>query len=195
MLRHPFRPTNLSGTFGIFCLTFLCGLICGSCATADEGISLNEAKSFHTRYATYYDGPEVAGLPLENINGDPSHCCSFMYGTCTPPPAEGGCAPPLEIQVFSTCKRWFRGIAGRRHAHIYNFRGAKTIANDPPESYTPEIFTGRTTVVFWGESWKIVKAAERQLREIHQSKPQALPPPVHGSLWGRLPCQRKHRLG
>lgn len=191
MFRHLSRPR----TSGVICLTLLCGLICGSGATADEGISLDEAKSFPTSYSIYYGGPEVAELPLENINGDATHCCSFMYGTCTPPHAEGGCAPPLEIQVFSTCERWFRGIAGRRHAHVYDFRGAKTIANDPPETYTPEIFTGRTTVVFWGESWKIVKAAERQLREVHQTKPQALPPPVPESLWGKLPCQRQHKPG
>lgn len=178
---------NLHRTLGVICLTLLCGLIPGSRATADAGISLDEAKSFHTGYDIYYDGPEVAGLPLENINGDATHCCSFMYGRCI-----GSCSsPPLEIQVFSTCERWFRGLAGRRHAHVYDFRGAKAIADYPPETFTPEIFTGRTTVVFWGRSSKIIKTAKRQLREVHQKKPQSLPPPLPGSLWGRLPCQRK----
>ena len=140
---------NLQRTLGVICLTLLCGLICGTSATADvaaeEGISMDQVKSF-TGYTTYYAGPEVAGLPLENINGDATYCCSFMYGTCNPP-----CSPPLEIQVFSTCERWFRGIAGRRHTRLRDFRGAKTMIDPPPEmDTTPEIFTGRTTVAIHG---------------------------------------------
>jgi hypothetical protein len=30
---------------------------------------------------------------------------TFIYGTCDPSGGEGGCAPPLEVQVWSACAR------------------------------------------------------------------------------------------
>jgi hypothetical protein len=131
--------------------------------------------------------------------GDPSQdnqrssCCNFIYGTCE---LEGedhpSCAPPIEIQVFSTCRRWFSALSGKRH--LYDFRGAKaTGGKGGPEGGSPiEVFTGRTTVVIWADNRNILKAAARNLRDVRASKPQLhLPPPVPGSLWGKLACQRK----
>ncbi len=53
-----------------------------------------------------------------------------------------------------------------------------------------EIFTGRTTVVIFGNGRSVTQAAARQLRNIHQDRaPSRLPPPVPGSLDEKLPCQ------
>jgi hypothetical protein len=140
---------------------------------------------------------EVAGLQLEEILGDPSHnnrqsAFNFIYGTCE---LEGedhpSCAPPIEIQVFSTCRRWFSAISGKRH--LYAFRARRRRGKGGLEGGSPiEVFTGRTTVVIWAEDRNILKTAARQLRDIRAAGSQLhLPPPISGSLWGKLPCQQK----
>ena len=124
---------NVHRILGIACVSLLSGLILGSCA-ADAAPSLNEVKKFDA-YRLYYAGAEVAGLPLEEILGDPSQdnqrssCCNFIYGTCE---LEGedhpSCAPPIEIQVFSTCRRWFSAISGNAtfmHSEARRRPGAK----------------------------------------------------------------------
>lgn len=56
--------------------------------------------------------------------------------------------------------------------------------------HSVEIFTGRTTITIGGGSDpKMLRAALRQLRDVHQAKPSRLPPPAPGSLSGKLPCQ------
>jgi hypothetical protein len=187
---------NVHRILGIACVSLLAGLILGSCA-ADAAPSLNEVKKFDA-YRLYYASAEVAGLQLEEILGDPSQnnqrsAFNFIYGTCE---LEGedhpSCAPPIEIQVFSTCRRWFSAISGKRR--IYAFRGAKaTGGKGGVEGGSPiEVFTGRTTVVIWAEDRNILKAAAHQLRDVRAAGPQLhLPPPVPGSLSGKLPCQRK----
>lgn len=187
---------NVHRILGIACMSLLSGLILGSCA-ADAAPSLNEVKKFDA-YRLYYAGAEVAGLQLEEILGDASQdnqksAFNFIYGTCE---LEGedhpSCAPPIEIQVFSTCRRWFSAITGKRH--LYAFRGAKaTGGKGGIEGGGPiEVFTGRTTVVIWADNRNILKATARNLRDVRVSEPQLhLPPPVPGSLSGKLPCQRK----
>lgn len=192
---------NLHRTLGIACMSLLCGLILGSCAADAAGPSLNEVKKFDA-YRLYYAGAEVAGFSLEEILGDPSEnnqksAFNFIYGTCE---LEGedhpSCSPPIEIQVSSTCHRWFSAITGKRH--LYDFRGAKaTGLKGTPGPRSPsegpiEIFTGRTTVVIWAEDRNILKTAAHQLRDVRAAGPQLhLPPPVPGSLSGKLPCQHK----
>jgi hypothetical protein len=57
-----------------------------------------------------------------------------------------------------------------------------------------EIFTGRTTIVVFGNEKALIKSAARELREVHQTEAASrLPPPAPGSLEGKLPCQRKRR--
>jgi hypothetical protein len=55
-----------------------------------------------------------------------------------------------------------------------------------------EIFTGRTTVVIFATHENVARSTARQLRNVRQAQPPSLlPPPVPGSLRGKLPCQRK----
>jgi hypothetical protein len=57
-----------------------------------------------------------------------------------------------------------------------------------------EIFTGRTTIVVFGNERSLIKVAARELREVHRNQAASrLPPPAPGSLEGKLPCQRKRR--
>lgn len=183
----------------VICLTLLCVFVFCGCALAGPP-SLSKVEAFNG-FDVYYAGQEVAGLQFEDFwgvepKGDPQSAgWTFVYGDCEQPQGEGGCSPPLEIQVGSTCHRWFSGLGPRKRTkrNLYDFRGAKATGGGGPYELSPmEIFTGRTTVVIWGNEKNVIKSAARQLREVGQKQPSLhLPPPVPGSLWGKLPCQRK----
>jgi hypothetical protein len=172
---------------------------------------LTAPEAFKT-FPVYWPGPHVKGLPLESLNGEtrPGHLkdngFTFSYGSCelagTDHPS---CAPPLQIQVSSTCSRW-AGALHKKGSDLFNYRGAKAYwfpglptKEGLVETGPLEIFTGRTTVViFTGLSpsptspKELAFAAARQLRTFDESKPPAkLPGPAAGSLWGKLPCQTK----
>jgi hypothetical protein len=155
---------------------------------------LKEARRFDA-YPVYYAGKEVAGFPLVYATGedrqiDPDSRSSawfFVYGHCVDPPDEGGCAPPVQIHSYSTCERW---AGGSTYGHrLYDFRGTKARWGGVDIGNSMEIFTGRTTVTIGGDP-EVVKAAARALRLVDSGQPPAsLPPPVPGSLAGKLPCQ------
>lgn len=64
------------------------------------------------RHETYYAGPRFEGLAVTNaerfcerldpVDGTESFV-SYRYGDCDPPPEEGGCTAPLEIQSAPLC--------------------------------------------------------------------------------------------
>lgn len=173
----------------IVCLGLAATLLSGC---ADEAPSLNEARKFDA-YRVYYAGKEVAGFPIVYATGEDgqidqrSSAWFFVYGHCVDPPAEGGCSPPVQIHNYSVCDRW-AGVSTYGH-RLYDFRGAKARWGGVDIGGSMEIFTGRTTVTIGGGS-NLVKAAARALRLVDNGQPQAhLPPPVPGSLAGKLPCQ------
>jgi len=142
-------------------------------------------------YRVYYAGEEVGGVSLEQVEEEErgreevqSTDWNFYYGDCTPPAGEGGCAPPLQIQNASSCRRW-AGLYQDK-PRLFDFRGAKAAWTGG----NLEVYTGRTTVVIYAFHRRFVKAAARRLRDVHQANRQSLlPPPAPGSLWGNLPCQ------
>ena len=176
-------------------------LASGSAAGQVDG--MGAAKSFK-KFPVYWAGEEVAGFPLEDISSS-SNGFTFFYGSCelagTDHPS---CAPPIEIQLFSTCDRWANSYTVEK---LFPFRGAMAYMYRPKpgegieiELSPFEIFTGRETVVVWvepgglkhpSEMRKVALAVGRALRTVHQSQPPAkLPPPAKGTLGGTLPCQK-----
>ncbi len=91
--------------------------------------------------------------------------------------------------------RSFSSIKSRKR-HLYEFRGAKATGGGGHYEVSPmEIFTGRTTVVVFGNEKSLIKTAARALHGVHrtQAAPR-LPPPARGSLKEKLSCQReRHR--
>lgn len=184
-------------------MALLAALPVGSVASDD--LTLAHARAFDA-YRLYYPGAEVTGLQLEVVlrgratnrharqQGRRAAYWTFVYGDCTPPPVEGGCAPPLEVQVWSACVRSFSSITFRKR-HLYKFRGTRaTGGSDLYEVVPMEIFTGRTTIVVFGNDKSLIKSAARELREVHQDAASPrLPPPAAGSIRGKLPCQRIRR--
>jgi hypothetical protein len=183
---------NLKRTFALLVAGFVAGLGLFACAEGEDEAakpSLSEIREFQA-YPVYYSGTSVTGNGLLKIDGDPEHqkdkrdtTWVLIYGDCDA--TEGSCFPPLQIHSYSTCARW----AGP-DAELIDVRGAKATKPMRGSGAALEIFTGRTTVTIGAESQAVLDSAVQALREVHQKKPsRLLPPPVPGSLRGKLPCQ------
>lgn len=191
----------------------LAAAFAGSALAAVPGFGA--AKAFH-RYPVYWAGEEVLGMPLEDIEGHAGYerhapsGWSFLYGTCELSGSDHpSCAPPLQIQVDSTCRRWASEL--NKLKDLEPFRGAKAVwqpgipleGGGEDEGGPLEIFTGRETIVIFVEPYglktiyhlndpgKVALEAAEQLRTVHQANPKPLPPPVPRSLTGKLPCQKR----
>jgi hypothetical protein len=188
---------RLISTARAACLLLVPGMVLLSgCRDSSEGISLSEVKRFDA-YPLYYAGDEVAGNKLETIVGEDgwernpdqrSVGFTFVYGDCDPPDglfAEGGCAPPVQIQTFSICDRNLGMYRGKQD--LLEIRGAKASTNGGGL----EIFTGTTTVVIFAlADPDLMKSTIRQLHRVDQDAPPSrLPPPVPGGVWGKGPCR------
>ena len=57
------------------------------------------------RFPLYWLGEEFEGVPLVHVEARPeSEIVTFVYGDCDPPGHdEGGCSPPLQIQIMALC--------------------------------------------------------------------------------------------
>jgi hypothetical protein len=185
-------------TFRFACFGLVLALVASGCAAAVAAPSLSDAEKFRA-FPVYYPGEEVAGLPLEEVvkrgvEETRAQVWSFHYGTCELPEGEGGCSTPLQIQSQSTCRRWATAGSLGSTPRTYPFKGARASGGiDHRIEISPmEVFTGRATVVIFGDEKAVVKAAARALRKVGASEAQRrLPAPVPGSLGGKLPCQKK----
>ncbi len=78
-------------------------------AVTDPEFFLEFASAFQD-FPLYWVDLEFQGLPLTGITRSyrlhvtpPENHISIMYGTCEPPPREGGCRVPLQIRVEPYC--------------------------------------------------------------------------------------------
>ena len=142
----------------------------------------------------------VEGLPLTRLDGyeasrrygkairhGPRWFWNFGYGDCELPEGEGGCALPASMTVTSTCRIW--ASAYFRTNPAFPFRGARA-------AWTPaghlDVYTGRTTITIYGSDRDLSLRVASALRRVSDdAEMKRLPPPVKGSLRGRLPCQGK----
>jgi len=177
-------------------------LVCGSAllsgcgGSSEPDASLEELRAFGA-YPLYYAGDEIAGNRLEDIGAwdewetypkQRELGFIFFYGDCDPPDglfAEGGCAPPVQIQNTSICNRNL-GMSRGNEKDAFDIRGAKA----SPGGGGLEIFTGRTTVVIFASNAGLMKETIRKLRPAGAGMSNRLPPPVSGGLMGELPCSR-----
>lgn len=179
------RPAVRAGLTAVAFVLVFGQLAAGMAAT------LGEARSF-SAFRVYFAGKAMKTLPLGKIDREPQHnggrsaAWTFFYGTCVPS-GEGLCSVPLQIQNYSTCRRWAGAYPGK--PRLFSFRGAKAAWVRTAGSL--EIYTGRTTVVIFARSHSVATSTARLLRTVGSTRPSSLPPPVPGSLRGELPCQGK----
>ncbi len=110
--------------------------------------------------APYFVGEEFEGLPLTAIVGaDPM---TFIYGDCDPGGGDGGCAPPLEVQVWPIERRPPGSID--LECRAVEIRGA------PGAFYGPDLdlYVGDFTVVIFGHTKELVVGAAEALRTVDE---------------------------
>lgn len=168
--------------------------------------ALSRLRSYH-RYRLYYLGQRYRDLPLTAVvtklqppayepaiyppDRPPrpsSPTFTFIYGTCKPPPDEGGCPPPLSIQNFEVCAVSPHSHGVPPSALTERIRGVPYLINAGAGSLN--LFTGATTITIFSTHRLAMRAAE-DLRSLDgRIGPRSeLSPPVPGALEGRLRCR------
>jgi hypothetical protein len=159
------------------------GVLLSSCGSGADDLSLQDAEDFRA-FPLYYVGDSFQGLPLTAVirgsGRSPIRSWTFIYGSCEAK-SDQGCAPPLEIQNESICTR-YPAIFGKRAPELAPFRGARVARG------SAELYTGRTTLVIYGQEKLHALAALRPVG-VSEATSGRFPPPTHRALEGRLPCQ------
>jgi hypothetical protein len=122
----------------------------------------------------YWLGQYFAGLRLtdtSSFNGK-----SFSYGDCEPPPGEGGCSVPAQVQNSSSCERNPIGL-DRLPYRVFLLRGGGLAAEY--ERTGVDVGTGSRTVTVYTNEFELMGAALREIRPLSDSAPQSLAPPVY----------------
>jgi hypothetical protein len=162
----------------------------GTRAAPKSTFSLEEARVFD-KYAVYFAGDAVAGLPLVAIlrRDDSAEYVSFIYGDCYNPTGDA-CAPPAEVQSWPAC---------RRHVGLYEGPYSpvpeETAVRGAPGAFFEggrrlEIQTGKATIVIFGRSRSDVLQIAEALRGVNVATEAnvPLPPPGTGALVGAVEC-------
>jgi hypothetical protein len=160
---------------------------CGGSERSTSTSELVDAKSF-SDHTLYYLGGSFRGLPLtfaglgSGSGTERRRAWDFIYGDCTPSGGDEGCAPPLDVQNWSICTR-FPALYPGPTPKTSPAHGAETL----PAGGGLDVYTGRTTVVIFGEHKSAVIRSLTRVRD--DVTPDTLPPPAPDSLEGKLPCQ------
>lgn len=157
--------------------------------------SIAQAKS-HNRFPLYDAGDNVAGFPLTAVTRDPeSEAVTFLYGDCIPPSNgmggyEGGCPPPVQVQVWPACKR---NPASYTQDMLSPIGDKQTVRGVPAATYEGgrrlEIQTGTSTVVIFAAAELVPQVADA-LEGVNSKVPAhvTLPAPAAGAMSGKLSC-------
>lgn len=137
------------------------------------GITLAEARSFD-EFPLFFAGERVLGHPLVAIlnRDDTARYVSFVYGDCEPAGLEGGCAPPVEIQVWPGSVRnlgsYDPSVAGMPTPERTTVRGVPAAFFDGRTRL--ELFAGPATAVIFSDSRRLLELA-RALRCVTDPAP------------------------
>ncbi|HEU0019183.1 MAG TPA: hypothetical protein VFQ14_02715 [Thermoleophilaceae bacterium] len=148
----------------------------------------------------YSLGGEFEGLALETVL---LHCngrargdtISFIYGDCElPEGGEGGCATPLQVQVWRACARTYRDYEPGNRPPLSRRRGVP-VADSGRQI---EVYTDSTIVIF-ADDPSLARRAVSGLRPMRRggdptrvpaavTPDQKLPRPPPGALENTLKC-------
>jgi hypothetical protein len=165
-----------------------------ACTIRDEvGADLAKARVFNA-YPLYWAGERFEDWELEYVETEYTTFATFVYGDCQPLisfGSDGGCAPPLQIQIGGLCDHLDLVTRDRiwRHRRI---RGAPVGRFDG----APMLFTEQVQIkVYWGKGADEAAALRmlRALRSLNSLGAQLgpddpIPPPRPGVLEGTAPC-------
>jgi hypothetical protein len=157
---------------------------CSSAALAAAALLLATAGALTARgdpppeRYRFFLGPSFEGLALSasHAAGD---AATFSYGTCEPPPGEGGCAPPLQVQNWSICRRNPLEIDRLPH-RILAIRGVPVI--DYGDQL--EILAGRADIVLFGSERRMRRAVAKLRPTVGPARLADSLPRVRLPRWG-----------
>lgn len=118
---------------------------------------------------TYYAGLELNGpvAPDDRV---------YHYGDCEQPEGEGGCAPPVQIQNWTSCARNPIGL-DVLPIKVFLVRGGGLATAYEPTAV--DIGTGTETVTVFTNEVEMVPAVLRDVHRHSQAGPEPLAPPVY----------------
>ncbi|HEU4450935.1 MAG TPA: hypothetical protein VFR63_13275 [Gaiellaceae bacterium] len=157
-------------------LACLLGIAAAGCLVGDDpegDFSLDEVREW-PQPAAYFVGEEFEGLPLTAILG--RRPMTFVYGDCDVPfGSDGGCAPPLEVQLWPIEQRPPSLISTTIPCRKVTVRGA-------PGAFFGgdlDLYVGEHTIVIFGESRDMALRAAAALRPVgaDAASAESLPPP------------------
>jgi hypothetical protein len=179
------------GLIGLVLSLLFAGSVPARLRASGGRFDLEQARDF-TEFPLYYAGDRVDGLSLTTVlrRDDAADFVSFVYGDCAARDDQG-CAPPLEIQVWSACKRnlglYDSASPGRPVPELAIVRGVPAAFFEGDSRL--ELQTGSSTVVvFAGSRARLLRVAGvlRPLGARPTSAP--LPAPEAGAVAGTLRC-------
>ena len=120
---------------------------------------------------------------------------NFIYGTCTGG-SEGGCAPPLTIQIWPACDNtladFYYNTPDGGPSRPYEL---VTVRGVPAARFSDmlQLYSGTVTIVIFGDTAALRARAAEGLTSANvlagNTLPGApLPPPVSGAMKGKLKC-------
>lgn len=143
-------------------------LVTGGCG---GGIKAKLAEVRDSDVPLYYAGDSFAGLPLTHVETYGRGNALFVYGNCTPSGDDGGCAPPIEIQIFPFKPAQWRLAGGCRR--LPRLLGVPTARHDGLV-----LFTRRTVVKIYARSHAEDRRVALALRRVGEDAPvRRLPAP------------------
>jgi hypothetical protein len=146
----------------------LCACLLGATAVVPAGAAVSDPTDLYW-LGPYFAGMRVTGTPEEH------RYATFIYGDCELPEGEGGCAPPVEIQNWSSCARNPLRIDIVPY-QVFPLRGGGIVS--VYESSRAEVATGDRNVVVFSEP-ELTGASLLRLQLQSQPGPETLAPPEY----------------
>jgi len=150
-----------------------------------------------SEFRLYDLGPAHEGLPVTAVIRDDrlrlpgervrENAVTFVYGDCEPV-EDTGCAPPLQVQVWPACERNLAVYPNERILPRRTLRLRGVPAALFEDGHRLELYTGRETVVIFGNDTTQVLRAAAALRSVGGPAGGELPAPAAGALSGRVAC-------
>jgi hypothetical protein len=159
-----------------------------------KAFELEDFRDFDA-FQLFWLGEEFEDLPLTDVTGsaEGTRPVSFLYGGCyVPIGQEGGCALPVEIQIWPACERNLslypiaEQVDDLSEIPLDDVRGAPAFT--VPEGHV-DIYTSDVTIVVFGDA-QYLDGVFSELRSVDgEIDPnQSLPTPIEGHLEGKAPC-------
>jgi hypothetical protein len=151
-----------------------------ACGSTSEGVAplvgdltLVQARAFD-EFPLLYAGERVGELPLVAIvrRDDTADYVSFIYGDCRPASPDGGCAPPVEVQVWPAGRRSlvsYDGLRGGSPPELTRVRGSPAAFFDAGTRL--ELYTAEVTVVVFARTQAQVERIADALRCVGSDAP------------------------